>query len=108
MDTSLILWGAFGGLLPDIIRLVKNRFTGEFAEFYRSTAYWTGLILSSFLGGLVVFLLKPQDIIYALSLGYFAPKIITSILSHHVPASAKQELTESDQGKIKIWHWWSV
>jgi hypothetical protein len=109
MEFSLILWGALGGLLPDIIRFIKNRFSGEFKGFYRSAAYWIGLLLLSCLGGLVVFLLKPEEIIYALGMGYCAPNLLTSILSKQIPVSSTQGFKEQQSlRKINLRHWWSV
>ncbi|MCK4464403.1 MAG: hypothetical protein KAU83_01730 [Bacteroidales bacterium] len=66
------------------------------------------MLLLSCLGGLVVFLLKPDEIIYALGMGYCAPDLLTSILSEKIPVSSTQEFKEQGARKINIWHWWSV
>src|SRR5947208_2414095 len=76
--TNIIILGLVGGLLPDIIRIIKGK-SQTMPGFYKTFWFWFGTILQVGLGGFVVWLMKPESIMQAILIGYAAPGILTSL-----------------------------
>ncbi len=101
IETMYILYGCLGGLLPDIIRLVKGRHEPGLADYWKSFSFWIGLFFAVVLGGLAAYLLKPTGVIEALAIGFSAPEILTRILAKETPAKGTQE-------PLTFRNWWAI
>ena len=113
---EFLLYAVIGGLLPDVIRLVKNRH-GSAPEYLKKPFFYISLLLMVGLGILAVYLKEPGDKIEALSIGFGAPQIISSLLGSKLnkpsdtddgPASFRAEGdAERSQGLVQFLRsWW--
>jgi len=99
---NYILIGAVGGLIPDVIRLVKNRYSVEMPGHWKSPNFYVGLAALVVLGGLAAWLGGADDVKTALAFGFGAPELVSRILSSNNPG------TLSAGGSLhKIGRWWS-
>lgn len=78
---SMILIGCAGGLIPDALRIIKNRHEPQVPEYLRSVMFYAGLLLLVILGGLAAWLGQAADVKQALAYGFAAPEFISRILS---------------------------
>jgi hypothetical protein len=79
-----VLWGAAGGALPDVLRIIAGRH-GEAPPWLRSTYFWVSLALLVVIGGAAAYVATPDKIVTALVMGYSAPSIISKALSNENP-----------------------
>jgi hypothetical protein len=97
-----LLWGAVGGLLPDAIRLVKERHNQTLPPYVKSLNFYVGLILAVALGAGTAALLGAASVQEALAYGFGAPEILTRLFSSSGtglgPAHIKRTLRE----------WWAL
>ena len=83
-EYEVVSLGCLGGALPDILRIVKLRY--EPAPAYLKRAFfWASLFLLLSLGGGTAYLVHPDKVIEALSIGYSAPGILSKLLSNEEP-----------------------
>lgn len=95
---STLLYGFLGGLLPDVIRLISNRHNPELPAYLKSVNFYLGLVLLVLLGGGAVYLLQPTGTLEALSIGYSAPQLVSSLLAQKSGAAAPEEAVDSRGG----------
>jgi hypothetical protein len=84
LDWTFVALGAVGGLLPDLIRFVKDRQKG-FPDWFRKVGYWVGLLLLVVLGGFAAWLGGAKTWQAALAMGYAAPEIISRLVGSDSP-----------------------
>jgi hypothetical protein len=95
---EIVLWGCLGGLIPDVLRFIKNMH--ELPEqFYGRWNFWVGLLFLIALGGLSAYLLNAADPKQALAYGFGAPEIISKLLS-------KSGGIDRGAGDFNLRHWW--
>jgi hypothetical protein len=90
---SPVLLGAIGGLLPDVLRVIGNRYKTEFEDFYKKPPFWIGLIFLSGLGAFIVYIRGTEGVIEALAIGFSGPQIISKLLGA-APPPAKRKASE--------------
>jgi hypothetical protein len=95
---ELVLLGAAGGVLPDVLRMIKTRFEGMPA-YIRTAWYWISLIIIAGVGALTVYLLKPTGLVEVLAVGFSAPEILTKLLSK----SGDRGVAGSVTAQIRSW-----
>lgn len=96
---QLILFGCIGGILPDVLRFVKNRYEPA-PMFYKFWTFWLGLLFLVALGGFSAWLGGATEVKQALAYGFAAPEIISKVLSK--PGGA-------DRGaRFDLREWWSA
>jgi hypothetical protein len=77
----LVLCGCGGGLLPDVLRLVKSRYENDPLPYLRSWRLWVSLAMLVPLGGLVAWLLESRTPLQAVAFGYAAPELLSRVLA---------------------------
>jgi hypothetical protein len=82
--TEIVLWGCLGGALPDVLRLIGDRYRGAPA-YLRQWFFWASLALLVGLAGLATYLLSPSRIIDAVAIGFSAPEILSNALGAKKP-----------------------
>jgi hypothetical protein len=80
MSDMIFLYGLVGGLIPDAIRIVNNRYNPQLPDYLKSVNFYVGTLLLVGMGGAAAWLLKADSITDALAMGYSAPQIISSLL----------------------------
>ena len=102
-NTKLMIFSGAGALLPDIIRLVKEKTMGLQA-YFTSVIFYIGLALQVGLGLLAYYLISPVDVKQALAIGYAGPAVITSLLGGAISGGSNKGIRAAGVSKI-LW-WW--
>jgi hypothetical protein len=104
MDTwTVILWGAAGGVVPDILRLIRDRH-GDQPAYLRHWQYYLGLVLMVVIGAVVAWLFAPARTVDAIAYGIAAPSILEGLAAD----KSKESRLSGDGNIIDIWrYWWS-
>lgn len=101
----LIVLGGLGGLIPDILRLIKiGRAGRNVPKFLSKLMFWISVVLLMLLGAFVSWLLGANDYKEAVAYGFAAPELITRLVASP---------TEADRGEIRgdtkgLLNWWST
>jgi hypothetical protein len=99
-----LLWGALGGLLPDLIRLVKERHNEALPPYVKSLNFYVGLVLAVALGAGTAALLGAASLQEALAYGFGAPEILTRLFSSPGTGSGPARL-----GAVQtLGEWWAL
>jgi len=101
---QVVLFGALGALLPDALRIIKDRYNPGLPPFLKSGNFWLGLVLAVALGAGVAVLAHPADVKTALAFGFGAPEIITRLLSTPPPTGP---VAAADAPRTRR-TWWAV
>ena len=114
----MIGWGIFGGLLPEVIRIVKNMYNPHFPDFYKHWMFWLGLIFHAALGGILVYLLiqsgKELTALDSLVYGYVAPSVIASLAAKIGKTKSKDnndiQISKEDSKieQFELRKWWGM
>jgi len=99
---AMILIGCAGGLIPDALRIIKNRHEPKVPEYLRSVMFYLGLLLLVVLGGLAAWLGQAADVKQALAYGFAAPEFLSRILSGGEIVAASRK----GSGKLGLRAWW--
>lgn len=91
--TETILWGCVGGLLPDVLRLIGQRYQ-EPPYYLKRWFFWFSLMLLVVVAGVAVHLLAPTRIIDAVAIGFSAPEILSSALGARKPTISRAKKIE--------------
>jgi hypothetical protein len=117
-----VMWGCLGGILPDVLRLVGLRY-GDVPNYLKQGFFWLSLVLLVAVAGLAAYLLAPQRIVDAVTLGFSAPEILSTALGTKKPpsggpppadrGSVAAETQRPSQGGgasnalVQLRHWWA-
>ena len=113
-NLSFFLVGCLGGLLPDVLRLIKARFGKDVLAYMKTFKYWAGLILLAAVGGLVAWLFNVQEVQSAIAYGFAAPEIIEKLAAdksqqdsakRHAIQKSPQTAEELEK-KFQLRSWW--
>lgn len=114
------LYGLIGGLLPDAIRIINNRYNPVLPEYLKSPSFYIGTLFLVVLGGGAAFLLQADSVVDALAMGYSAPQIVSSVLQQKAniiaPPTGGGEagtrggstLLEPEEKKPNMRSWWGM
>jgi hypothetical protein len=100
---EMFLLGCLGGLLPDILRIIKNREQANVLDCFKHFTYWVVLILQILLGGFAVYILSTASITKALAIGFSAPEIIGSLLAKKEEIARGPAAQEETKFKVRAW-----
>jgi hypothetical protein len=76
-----LLWGAVGGVLPDVIRVVRQRHNEALPPYVKRGSFYVGLALAVALGAAAAALLGANSVAEAVAYGFGAPELLTRLLS---------------------------
>ena len=110
--TEVLLLGMAGGLLPDVIRLVRERHDPSVPAFLKSPKFYLSLGLGLLLGGFAAWLLQAGTTKDAVIYGFAAPELMTRLASSSSQASEETVLRgETTPSPIDVQpsllSWWS-
>jgi len=95
--------GALGGVLPDLIKIVRKRFESA-PVYFKSVFYWVNLLILAMLGAGVAIWRKPHDILEAITFGAAALTFLTQALG--LSDNAKHLGAEKTDMVTRIRRWW--
>ena len=97
---EVLLIGFAGGLLPDMIRIIKARYEVKFPSYLSCWNFWVGVLLLGLLGAATAWVLESANYKEALAYGFGAPEIISRVVS-----SQTSQVTRG--GKFEMRAWWA-
>lgn len=105
--TSVFVLGCLGGLLPDILRIIRNRNKPHLPTYLRKGNFWLGVLLLMAIGGITAWILEAKTAKDALIYGFASPQILS-----HLAASARGERGEKETASQKdssfsLMNWWN-
>jgi hypothetical protein len=89
MGMALIVIGGLGGVIPDVVRLIKGMHDPAVPAYVKSAPFYIGLVLLIGLGCLAAWLAGATNAKEALAYGYGAPELVTKILGSSDSARAR-------------------
>jgi hypothetical protein len=92
LNPMLVIYGSLGGLLPDALRLIRERKRRQVPAYLRSGSFWLSLVLLGLLGGLAAAVLNADSPTQALAFGFAAPELF----SRAIAATA-------ERGELRQW-----
>lgn len=105
MEDLTFLFGLAGGLLPDAIRIVNNRYNPTLPEYLKSANFYIGTTLLVGLGGAAAWLTQADSVVDALAMGYSAPQIISTLMQQKantaVPGAVPVSPILEEEGGVK-------
>ena len=78
-NLGLFLLGCLGGLLPDILRIIRNRYKVNVEAYFKNLNFWLGTLLLVVIGGLTAWVMSTQTAKDALIYGYASPQILSQL-----------------------------
>jgi hypothetical protein len=84
---QIALLGMAGGLLPDTIRVFRERYDPAVPSFLKSTKFYLSLALGLGLGALAAVILQASTAKEAIIYGFAAPELLTRVASGALPLS---------------------
>ncbi len=100
-----IILGCFGGLLPDILRIIKSRYDESLLSYLKNPSFWLGVILLVALGGFAAWILGATQAKEALIFGYAAPEFFSKLGGkHQIPIN--RGLTKRKEFSLRSW--WTI
>jgi len=111
---EFLLYGLIGGGIPDLLRIINNRYQLSLPAYLKSINFYVGFIFLLILGMVTVQLLEANSITEALSYGYSAPQVISGLLGNMSKTKKivkeKRSMPESPQipdkfTTLEFWKW---
>ena len=107
---TILLLGCVGGLLPDVLRIVKNRHNSSLPDYFKQPMFWLGWFLLVLLGGFAAWLLTAQDAKQAVAFGFAAPELLSN-LGAKPEEPGRTDIDRGDRGEaprqpFKLRSWW--
>lgn len=103
---EFLVYGLIGGAIPDLLRIINNRYQLQLPTYLRSLNFYMGFFFLLVLGMVTVQLLGANSITEALSYGYSAPQIISGLLGNFAKDPkkilVKRELNPINNKEIPI------
>lgn len=105
---SYFLLGCLGGLLPDALRLARNRYKPGFPAYLRQGNFWLGVLLLVGIGGLAAWILSAQSGKDALIFGYAAPQLFSQLVAGAAPERPERiERKAVEKVPFGLLKWWA-
>ena len=111
---EFLLYGLIGGAIPDLLRIINNRYQLSLPGYLKSINFYVGFIFLLILGMVTLKLLESNSITEALSYGYSAPQVISGLLGNmsktQKTGKEKRSMPESPRipekfSTLDFWNW---
>jgi len=103
----IFLVGCLGGVLPDILRIIRNRLDPNLPAYLKSINFWVGLVLLVLLGGATAWILEAASAKDALVYGFASPQIISQLVGSLQVKKERVQLGGGPTSKEKQ-AWWAL
>jgi len=108
---GIVLLGMAGGLLPDVVRVVRERYDAAVPAFLRNPKFYISLVLGVLLGGFAAWLLQAGSAKDAVIYGFAAPELLTRLASTAAPGAEgtvlRGETPSAAKRRASLLDWWS-
>ena len=122
--TTIILLGCIGGLLPDVLRAIQNRYKKRFSKVWTEPQFLLGLVLQIAVGGLAAYLFDALNAKQAIACGFAGPELLSKLAATKGTAdgAGQKGADERDRDrdvtkgipavvppkKFRLREWWSL
>jgi hypothetical protein len=103
---SFFLLGCLGGMLPDVLRIIRNRSRARIPAYLKQGNFWLGLILLICVGGLTAWLLSSGNAKDALIYGYASPQVLSQLAASVQTERVERGVGEAEEGPFNLLKWW--
>jgi hypothetical protein len=105
-DLPLVILGAVGGVVPDLVRLAKRPNT--VLQDLKNPNLYASLVILAILGALASFIFQATSLKEALGLGIAAPSLISNLGARQPPAQAadQQPVFKAQSARGGLRSWW--
>ncbi|MCB0076169.1 MAG: hypothetical protein KDD73_02025 [Anaerolineales bacterium] len=107
-NSTWFILGCIGGLLPDVLRLIKSRYDGKLPDYFGTQTFWLGLVLLVLVGGAAAWLGGANSFVDALAIGFAAPEFVSRFLGTRNDAGTVRALGQEPEPSKGIRQWWGV
>jgi purine-cytosine permease-like protein len=111
-NVVVVVCGFVGGLIPDLLRFIRSRFSLKTANYLKSPKYWLSLLCMALLGAFVAWIFAAEDAKAAIAYGFAAPEIITRLASEKqgqlALTGAEPRRPEKGPEKLSLRSWWGT
>jgi hypothetical protein len=93
---TVFLLGCVGGVLPDALRIIRNRYEMAIPAYLKTLNFWLGLVQAQ----------TPKD---ALIYGYASPAILSQLAAGLTPRRAERgvaRMPEAGEAHFRLLRWW--
>ena len=105
---SFFLLGCLGGLMPDALRIAKNRYEPTLPAYLGQGNFWLGVALLVGIGGLAAWMLSAQTAKDALIFGYAAPQLFSQLVAGTTAERPERiERTSVEKVPFALARWWA-
>lgn len=105
---DIFLTGCAGGLLPDVLRIVRSRHDITPHGYLKSPTFWVGLFFLIGLGGLAAWILGASNVTEALAFGFAAPELISQLVGGVSRQKVSTVATDVELGHPELIRWWQA
>jgi len=103
-----VVLGAIGGLLPDVLRLIKER--DHLQAYLGSGGFYLSLVLLAGVGALAAYIAPAGSVKEAVAIGFAAPEFLSRLGSNTGQPAERGPVTSSVRGSGFRWlrAWWTA
>jgi hypothetical protein len=107
LNWNMIFLGCIGGLFPDILRLIQNRYDLSLPGYFKSPMFWVSLVLLILLGGFSAWFLGANEAKEALAYGFGAPEIVSKAFGK-ITGGVDRGVDRGENGRLELMTWWGA
>jgi len=98
--------GCVGGLIPDVVRVIKNRYNKGLPSYFGEKSFWIGFCALIIFGGFVAWLAQATDEKTALSMGFLGPEVVSNLLGKKGSDITPETIRGLEEKKFRLRTWW--
>lgn len=106
-ELGFVILGCIGGVIPDILRIVKNRYRKNILVCLKRFNFWLGVVLLVALGGLAAWILEAKLAQEALIFGYAAPQLFSQLAGGVLATKGAVDRGGEDGQEFRLLDWWA-
>ena len=108
VNWNIVMMGCIGGLIPDLLRIVRVHTDPTLPPYLKTANFWIGLVGLVILGGLATWLLQATAPKEAFAYGFSAPELLSRALAARpAPAAIQPPVGGSSAGAPSVRSWWT-
>jgi hypothetical protein len=99
--------GVVGGAIPDVIRIIQNRYQAHLPDYLKTPSFWLGFVFLLLLGGAAAWIGGATDVKSALAFGFGAPELVSRLLSSGGGGGGGGAAAGGPHTPNRIRRWWT-
>ena len=106
-NLPFFLLGCVGGLLPDILRIIRNRYKTKLPVYLKNPNFWISIVLLVGVGGLTAWILNSLSAKDALIYGYASPQVLSQLASSVRSERVERGVEETEGRPSNLLKYWA-